>query len=99
MFCLPPSIGNYPHPLVYLELFADPVRPQNEALMLEVKRLPLNSLGSRVITRLDSILRSCHLIPALDDDLTFAWGHGEALDSHDTFLLNDFLDLHSYDTL
>lgn len=63
--------------------------------MFEVSKV-VGSEGRLVgeVIPLSQIIRSCHLIPQWEDDLVAPIG--SPLDVFDKFLVNDFLDVHSY---
>lgn len=44
----------------------------------------------------DFLIRSCHLIPKMSDDVLQVVKPEDVLDRFDEFYVNDFLDLHSY---
>lgn len=53
------------------------------------------SLETEVVP-LGQIVWSCHLIPELENDLGAVIPNRSVLDRFNSFLVNDFLDMHSY---
>jgi len=91
IFELPPALGTYPEPLVYVDWY----RPFRPALPdLQMHRLALASRNhhqfSEVIP-LSRILRSCHLIPEFGREIPRTWESHTSLDLASNFLFNPYL--------
>lgn len=97
IFRIPDYVANVRDPLVYLELFTPLREVDRDAKMYRV-RWQKDSQGKRKasIVSAASIMRSCHLIPRMENDLSGVLSPSLVLDSFDEFFVNDFLDIHSY---
>ncbi|KAF8124426.1 hypothetical protein EV363DRAFT_1100370, partial [Boletus edulis] len=63
IFRLPPRLGVYPHPLVYLHLFK-PVRALDSSLkMFYFGRSTCNLMPNAVVVPITDIVQPCHLVP------------------------------------
>ncbi|KAG8947757.1 hypothetical protein FRC03_000937 [Tulasnella sp. 419] len=102
MFTVPKNLANYPHPLAYVEYFTNFTREPNQRIkLLEVSRVisHVNHKRQSGVIRLDSIYRSCHLIPKFGKRIDPRWEAETVLEQCNNFYVNDFLDLHSYNIL
>ncbi|KAG8948908.1 hypothetical protein FRC03_000539 [Tulasnella sp. 419] len=102
MFTVPKHIANYPHPLAYVEYFTNFTRmPNPRTKLLEVSRVVsgINNKRQSAVICLDSIYRSCHLIPKFGKKVDARWKAETVLEQCNHFYVNDSLDLHSYHIL
>lgn len=94
----PPAIG----PLVFVDWFSRPkARPEPDYNMFRIKRsADLDKCDSGVIP-LSSIRRSCHLFPVFPPGKVHTtaardWTSGNVLEQCNTFLVNNFIDIHTF---
>lgn len=97
----PPAIG----PLVFVDWFSKPkAHPEDDHNMYCVKRsADLDKRDSGVIA-LSSIRRSCHLFPAFPPGKVHTtaareWTSANVLERCEVFLINNFIDLHAFQTI
>ncbi|KIO21736.1 hypothetical protein M407DRAFT_45836, partial [Tulasnella calospora MUT 4182] len=83
------------HPLAYVQWFTDLKASRHPTRVFQVSKV-LNNRGQPTgeVIPLGQIVRSCHLIPQWENDLTAPMDC--PLDVFNKFLVNDFLDIHSY---
>jgi hypothetical protein len=91
-----PDEFNYAHPLAYVEWYSTFCRPAPGVDMYPVSMVTAKSRAS--VVRVDSIRRSCHLIPyfGMKANPTLSAGDLDALDRCTRFYVSDFLDLYTY---
>lgn len=89
------ELGQSRSPLAYVQWFTDLKATRHPSRMFEVSKV-VDSEGRpvREVIPLSWIIRSCHLIPQWENDLVAPID--SPLDVFDKFLVNDFLDVHSY---
>jgi hypothetical protein len=100
IFCLPSRISVFQEPLVYVELFSElPKRARNDVRMFLVSKSFVDGRQESAVIPLTMVIRSCHLIPRMDDDLREPIPPHKTIDHFNTFYVNQFLDLHTYLTI
>ena len=91
IFTLPPRLGNFPHPLLYIHWF----RPlQTLDVVLQAFRIAKSSRQhgpNAVVLPANLLLRPCHLIPC--------FSRQRVRDDVDEFYLNRYIDLDLFERL
>ncbi|KAI0258459.1 hypothetical protein BC834DRAFT_926511 [Gloeopeniophorella convolvens] len=97
LFMLPPELGECPLPLAYIELFT-PLRARDlDSGMLQVARSSRNRRRRAVVVRVDDIFLPCHLVPkSTSANWSSSWDETNVLDHAPYFLLNTYIDAHSF---
>jgi hypothetical protein len=97
-----------PGPLAYVEWFTIPTiaARDKDARMYKIARSYKSGRragGERerqaAVVELDTVIRSCHLGPQFSKVANRAWTSNNVLDRAERFLLNNFRDHHSFQTL
>ncbi|KAI0262751.1 hypothetical protein BC834DRAFT_925131 [Gloeopeniophorella convolvens] len=97
LFVLPPELGECPVPLAYVELFT-PLRARDpDSGMLQVARSSQNRRRRAVVVRVDEFFLPCHLVPkSTSANWSPGWDETNVLDHAPYFLLNTYIDTHSF---
>jgi hypothetical protein len=89
-----PEQFHYPHPLAYVQWYTEFQTPTPGVQMYPVSLAC--GLGATTVIRLDSIRRSCHLIPVFGAKIDQTLDSESVLDKCSLFYVSDFLDLYTY---
>ncbi|KAF8579899.1 hypothetical protein K439DRAFT_1648365 [Ramaria rubella] len=95
IFRLPDHL-HYPHPLAYIEWYSEFREPVPGVQMYRVSTGKRRGNIDTAVIRLDSIRRSCHLIPVAGAKIDRTLAAEDALDRCTHFYVSDFLDLYTY---
>jgi hypothetical protein len=101
IFSIKPNVALYPYLLAYVEYFTNfKEQPHRHTGLYEVSRTKSSS-GKRqsAVVPLDTLYRSCHLIPKFGASIPPHWKSSNVLEICNTFYLNDMIDLPLYQTL
>jgi len=82
--------------LAYIEWFS---RPRNKDLnhgMYSVSRSYRNGIQCTEVVEVDSIFRTCQLVPKFGRWANRAWTSSNVIDQCEHFLINNFIDHHTY---
>ncbi|KAF8587779.1 hypothetical protein K439DRAFT_1652178 [Ramaria rubella] len=91
-----PAHFDYPHWLAYIEWYTEFHDPVPGGQMYQVAKGRWNGRADAAIIRLDSIRRSCHLIPVVGAKIDWTLSSEDALDRCSQFFVSDFVDLYTY---
>ena len=87
----------YPHPLAYIEWYTEfRDRPVPGLEMYKISRSMRQNKPQVAVVRVDSIRRSCHLVPCWGANINRTSCSEDALDCYNSFYVNDFLDMYTY---
>ncbi|KAF8526120.1 hypothetical protein JB92DRAFT_3108489 [Gautieria morchelliformis] len=89
-----PSHIEYPHPLVYVEWYSEFRQPCTGIDMYTVS--PTQGKGHAAVVSVQSIRRSCHLIPRFGEKIDRTMTTENSLERSKQFYVSEFTDLYSY---
>ena len=90
------SAGQIGH-LAYIEWFSRPRNKDPNHGMYTVSRSQQNSMTQcAAVVEVGSIFRTCQLVPRFGRRANRAWTSGNVIDRCERFLINNFIDHHSY---
>lgn len=98
IFTLPPHLGDYPTPLVYLHWFK-PLRQVDDVTgMFRINRSTRRHQPNSTVVPVDRLIQVCHLIPKFPAGAVHTrWIHGHSLTDPDTFYLNRYIDFRLFE--
>lgn len=88
-----------PGHLAFVEWFSKPTAKHRDHQMYTVTRSGTRSAPSVSIIEVSTIKRGCQLAPMFGDRANRAWTSQNVLDRCDKFLLNNFVDHHTYQSV
>ncbi|KAF8506129.1 hypothetical protein JB92DRAFT_2737015 [Gautieria morchelliformis] len=89
-----PSHIEYPHPLVYVEWYTEFRQPSTGVDMYTVS--PTQGKGHAAVVSVQSIRRSCHLIPRFGEKIDRTMTTENSLERSKQFYVSEFTDLYTY---
>ncbi|KAF8531956.1 hypothetical protein JB92DRAFT_3080788 [Gautieria morchelliformis] len=89
-----PSHIEYPHPLVYVEWYTKFRQPSTGVDMYTVS--PTQGKGHAAVVSVQSICRSCHLIPRFGEKIDRTMTTENSLERSKQFYVSEFTDLYTY---
>ena len=97
----PTSANPLPPYLAYVEWFTTFKQKKEPAIDMWLVSHAKTETGERQseVVRLDSIIRSCHLLPIWGSRANLSWTRANILEQCSHFYLNDCLDSHCYKIL
>lgn len=98
IFKLPSHLGIYPHPLVYLHWFK-PLRAFDANVnMFYFGRSTRNHVPNAAVVPITDLVQPCHLIPKFPSGpLEPHWLRGDSMNAADTFFLNRYINLRTFE--
>ena len=94
IFCFPPELGSYPHPLAYVNWYK-PFRElgasQSDFAMYQTSISTHQHVVRSCIIPITDIVRSCHLSPSFGRAVDRGWDSYNILDQAPSFYLNPYL--------
>ena len=100
IFNLPPHLGLYSHPLLYVEWFRPFRGPEPRSGLYTTSHSTSNKARRHSIVSAATLLRSCHLIPKYGgDNVDPDWTPDTILDECAEFFLNTHIDFHMFHDL
>jgi len=100
IFRLPPHLGSFADPLVYLHWFRRFRPPEALTGLHVISPSTDNRCRSSEIISANAIMRGCHLIPRFgDSQVDPSSGPDHAVDDYLEFYLNSYIDLYMFHEL
>ncbi|KAN0091453.1 hypothetical protein V8E55_005019 [Tylopilus felleus] len=98
IFRLPPHLGLYPHLLAYVHLFKLLCTFDDNVRMFYVGHSTCHRIPNVVVVPITSIVQPCHLVPRFPSGtLDSHWLHGGSTTAADTFFLNRYINLQTFE--
>jgi len=98
IFQLPPHLCLYPHPLVYVHLFKLLCTFDENINMFHFGHSTYNNIPNVVVVPITNLVQPCHLVPRFSSGtLNPCWCHGDSMNAADTFFLNQYINMHTFE--
>ena len=91
VFRLPPELGDYSHPLAYVEYFTCRRVASDTYGMYVVRRAKKNQRRKAAVIRLDNIRSACHLYPQYGSRCDRSWTSDNVLEECEKFYVSPYL--------
>lgn len=99
IFRLPHELGDYPHPLAYVEFFTCRRVASDTYGMYVVRRAKVRQQRKAGVIRLDSIRSACHLYPRFGLRCDRSWTTENVLDKCESFFVSPYLSSYFFQAL
>ncbi|KAJ7061358.1 hypothetical protein C8F01DRAFT_987521 [Mycena amicta] len=96
IFELPPHLGNYPHPLAYIEWFTPLKGPDPVTHMYTTQRSTRQLHANAAVISVEQIARSCHLMAKCGTVIDSTWTRSNVLDVAPVFNYNPHILLDTF---
>jgi hypothetical protein len=93
IFKLPSMLGNWPHPLAYVQWFTPLHRPDPDTGLLSVSRSTIHRRPRSSVISLDTIFRGAHLFPKTGITIDRTWNSYSVLEEARHFWFNHYIDI------
>ncbi|KAI5990447.1 hypothetical protein EDD15DRAFT_2170319 [Pisolithus albus] len=98
IFRLPPHLGSYPHPLVYVHWFKALNHFDSSVGMFRAIRSTQQRRPNATVIPIHHLIQPCHLIPKFPNGaVNPRWVQGHAMTDADVFYLNRYIDFSIFD--